>query len=403
MFKILTNYNFKNLLFGRLLVNMGDSIYYIAAMWLVYQLGDSVTFTGIAGFLMLLPEIFSFLVGPLIEKMEYKKILIVSSLGQGILISIIPLVYFLGFINIPIVLIILFLVAILNMFIYPVENTIVPNIVKKESLVQANSMMSFSYQSMNLIFNSLTGILILSIGISSVFLVSSLSFFIAIYMYSKLHINFQNINKMGHDISMALYYKQLKEGFTFVLRHKIINKILFPILLINLIFSAVIVVFPEYASTIGGSEYYGVLLTLYSGGLIIGTIISDYLTRYIQLGYLFVLGFLISGIFWILFAYITEFSVFIGFTCLLIAAIPIGFANVFLNSYMQNILPQKMLVRVSTILESIYSVAMPLGSLLGGYLGSLLGTDIFLFVNGFIILGISLYWLIIPKLRTIKL
>ncbi len=33
------NRNFAWLFFGRLVTNMGDSIYYVAAMWLVYEMG----------------------------------------------------------------------------------------------------------------------------------------------------------------------------------------------------------------------------------------------------------------------------------------------------------------------------------------------------------------------------
>lgn len=62
------NQNFSLLFLGRLLTNIGDSLYYIAAMWLVYDLGGSAFYSGLAGFLTLFPELFSFLTGPILDR-----------------------------------------------------------------------------------------------------------------------------------------------------------------------------------------------------------------------------------------------------------------------------------------------------------------------------------------------
>ncbi|GAY74654.1 MFS general substrate transporter [Sporolactobacillus inulinus] len=44
------NRNFRLLFSARLITNIGDSVYFIAAMWLVYQLSGSSFFSGLAGF-----------------------------------------------------------------------------------------------------------------------------------------------------------------------------------------------------------------------------------------------------------------------------------------------------------------------------------------------------------------
>lgn len=57
---MLINSNLSHLLFGRLFVNMGDSLYYITIMWLIYDLTENTMFTAIAGALFMLPEVFAF-------------------------------------------------------------------------------------------------------------------------------------------------------------------------------------------------------------------------------------------------------------------------------------------------------------------------------------------------------
>ncbi|MGA9230563.1 MAG: MFS transporter, partial [Exiguobacterium oxidotolerans] len=66
MFELLKNRNFMFLLAGRLVTNIGDSLYYIAAMWLVHDIGQSAFYTGLAGFVILSPKALQFLAGPLV-------------------------------------------------------------------------------------------------------------------------------------------------------------------------------------------------------------------------------------------------------------------------------------------------------------------------------------------------
>lgn len=62
------NKNFLILFLGRMITNIGDSLYYVASMWLVYQLGGSSFYSGIAGFLILLPMGLQFLTGPFVDR-----------------------------------------------------------------------------------------------------------------------------------------------------------------------------------------------------------------------------------------------------------------------------------------------------------------------------------------------
>ena len=48
---ILKNRNFLLLFLGRIFTNIGDSLYYVAAMWLVYKLSGNPFYSGLAGFL----------------------------------------------------------------------------------------------------------------------------------------------------------------------------------------------------------------------------------------------------------------------------------------------------------------------------------------------------------------
>ncbi len=83
MHTLLRNRNFARLLAGRLLDNIGDSVYFVAAMWLVWELSGEEFFTGLAGFLVLEPSGLRFLFGPLVDRWDLRRILVRTQLVQG--------------------------------------------------------------------------------------------------------------------------------------------------------------------------------------------------------------------------------------------------------------------------------------------------------------------------------
>ncbi|GAF65154.1 putative MFS transporter [Bacillus sp. TS-2] len=54
---MLKNKNFIILWLGRIFTNLGDSIFYILSMWLVFEVTESPIYVGIAGVMFTLPSI----------------------------------------------------------------------------------------------------------------------------------------------------------------------------------------------------------------------------------------------------------------------------------------------------------------------------------------------------------
>ncbi|WP_262393256.1 hypothetical protein [Sporolactobacillus inulinus] len=102
---LVTNKNFIALFFGRLISNIGDSLYYIAAMWLAYELGGSAFYAGLAGFLTLLPECLFFFSRSDCGSIILEKMLVIPSILQGLLLMTIPTLYLFHLLTVTAVLI----------------------------------------------------------------------------------------------------------------------------------------------------------------------------------------------------------------------------------------------------------------------------------------------------------
>lgn len=396
MLKLLSrNKDFGFLLSGRLATNIGDSLYSIAALWLVHELGGSSLQTGLAYGLTTLPSVFSFLFGPLIDRVPKRNMIIGCQVLQAILISIIPLAHYFGFLSIWVVMTVIPLASLLGLLAYYAENAIVPELVGKDDLVKANSALSVTYQGTDLAFNALAGILIAIAGAVSVIFFDVLTFIIAIILFSRIKFP----AKASKSEEPSNYLNEIRDGFKFATK-----SVLLPIILggafINVAFGAALGVFPGFAALRGGPEVYGLLMTGLSGGVLIGSLLSNRLSK-VPVGNALIFGYVLIGILWIFFVYAPSPTL----TVILLAAacIPLGATNVMIVSLLQKLPPENMVGRLFAIAGSVNTVGMPLGAVLGGWLATVWGEKTILGITGATFLVLAFAWWLTPRLRTLPI
>lgn len=183
---LLSNTNFRRLFLGRLVTNAGDSLYFIAAMWLVYSLTGSEFYSGLAGFLTLAPSAFQAFAGPLVDRWPLRRILVGTQLVEGALVLVIPAAYYTGHLTVWVILAVMPTLTLLNQLVYPAQSAALPRIVEKEELVAANSAFSISYQGVDMLFNALGGVLLAFVGAVTLFVVDSVTFVAAALLFVTL-------------------------------------------------------------------------------------------------------------------------------------------------------------------------------------------------------------------------
>ncbi|MFB9807612.1 MFS transporter [Haladaptatus pallidirubidus] len=133
MHKLLRNTAFRRLLFGRLVTNAGDSLYAVAAMWLVYELTGSSTYTGLAGALTMAPQLAQMLIGPLVDHWPFRRLLIAVQLVQATVVLVIPVAWLFGIRSVTLVLVVVPILSLLNQFVYPAQSAALPELSHKRN------------------------------------------------------------------------------------------------------------------------------------------------------------------------------------------------------------------------------------------------------------------------------
>jgi len=414
------NTAFVRLFLGRVITNVGDSLYTIAAMWLVYALTGSTFYTGVAGFLTRVPAALQFLAGPLVDRWRLRRVIVGTQLAQGVLVLAVPVAAYFGYLSVWVVLVVVPVMAAIAQLGYPAHTAAVPRLVEDDRLVSANSAMSFAMQSVNLGANAAGGILVATIGAVTLYTVDAATFAVAAVLFATITFATSGADTpeptptptaapdggepdddtgevAEPDEAVEGYVAELRAGIDYI-RGSLLAAMVAGTLVVNFVFGISTAVLPAYADGLGGAETYGLLLAAISGGNLLGSVAASLVQRY-PFGRVLIGAGLLSAVTW-------AGALLVGWvpaTAALFVAtfVPIGATNVALSAAVQSAVDEELLGRVSSVLSSASTAALPVASLVGGVMGSVLGPRTTLWVSGGGFLLLAGYILVRPALRNL--
>lgn len=454
---VLRNRDFRSLVLGRLVTNAGDSLYSVAAMWLVWELTRSPGTTAVAGFLTRLPSVLQLFAGPLVDRWSLRRVLVWTQLVQAVLVLTVPLAWYLDGLTVEVVLVVMPLLSLCNQLVYPAQAALVPRLVEKAELVSANSALALAYQSADLVFNAVAGALVAAVGAVALYLVDSVTFAVAALLFLSIRIPDDEQCRAGEatahdpvapvvadgggsegnesgtgeeadvddgkeiddgdgstagadDPFLRDYLDDLWEGVGYVR-----GTIVFPLLLggvvANFALAATFPVLPAFSELVAGSgggvggdlvgdlpsaTIYGALLGAFAAGSLLGSLLASGLSGQ-PYGRLAIVGFLTSGACW--FGALLAPGVLATVALFGLAAVPIGVTNVVASAMIQSLVPESLLGRVSSVAMSLSVVLTPLGALAGGALAEAVSVEAALALGGAGLLFIAVYTVALPSLR----
>ncbi|MFE9077828.1 MFS transporter [Bacillus mobilis] len=392
---LLKNQNFLLLFLGRIFTNIGDSLYYVAAMWLVYELSGNPFYSGLAGFLTLLPSALQFLTGPFVDRWSIKNTLVITQVLQCVLILIIPITHYFDLLTVQLLLIIMPIVAFIEQFAYPAQSKALPLLLNKTQLLKGNSLFSFAYQGIDLICTTLSGILVALLGAITLYVIDSFTFAITALLFFSLKMPTQA--EANTSLSTKQYFTDLKEGFSIVFR-SLMGVFLIGSVVANFSIGMTMAILPSFADSLGGVKSYGSFLAAISAGSLIGALFSSWVGKR-NVGRVSIIGFATGAIFWFL-STIVQFQ-WLSILLFGLAWIPIGATNILFATISQIVIPNQYIGRINSVMRSMGTIAMPFGSLIGGYSANVFSSQLIFALASIGILFISLVWLLHPKLRSL--
>ena len=392
------NWNFRRLLVGRFVTNAGDSLYTVAGTWLVYDLTGSSFYTGLASALLLLPPALQFVSGPLVDRWPLVRTLVWTQLVQAGLVLSIPIAAAFDHLSVGLVLVVIPILSFLNQFVYPAQNAALPRIVAESQLTRANSAFSFANRGTDMVFDALGGVLIAVTGAVSLFVLDSVTFVVATLSFVGVRVpEPAETDDRATEIDVSGYLSDLREGVRW-LRGTVFAEMMLATAVTNFGTGVMLAVLPGFAAVRGGSILYGALLGAIGAGGLVGALVASRLTH-IGYGTIRIVGLGVGFVLWVAAVYSPWPA--LSVVLFAITGIPIGITNVMGQTLVQTVAPEDLLGRVTSVDASVSTLTVPIGSFLGGIVGSRIGVVTTMAVAAFGFAFVSLYFAIRPRLRSL--
>ena len=273
--KVLQNQSLSRLLLGRILTNVADSFINILIIWYFNEQYHSPVLLSVVFAVTSGIDALSFLLGPLVDHMKERRLLITSSLFQ-VIISAGLLGVVLAKNQLPnhwlasILVVGLALIYLFSSIIYPLETKILPKIVDKSQLVSANSLFQLAYKVLDISFNALATLFVAWFSLSVNFLLIFFIFFLATVIYRYFKIKADTITNIQSIATYHDYFQELLSGVRVLRKAPQVYQLFLPLALVNFFYAISLVALPMFSKLYISSSSIGygiVLMTSSLGGI----------------------------------------------------------------------------------------------------------------------------------------
>lgn len=381
-FKLLKQKDFLLLMLGKLVSLIGTQMQSFALSLYVLKItGSAAKFASVLA-ITLLPEI---ILGPIAgvfaDWFDRKKIIVYLDILSGIATGVFAIIYKInGGLSLTHVYILVVIMSIISLLFNPAISTVIPTLVKKDELVDANGVNSFIMNFGSLAAPALAGILLGSYGLLVILIVNSISFILS--ALSEIFINIPKTNSKPEKINIKSFWQDFSQGITFIKNEKLMLNIIILGLIINFVFNPLFTIGLPYICKRMiqiTDKQYGLLESISVVAMIIAPFIISIVSKKIKLGKLLFLNIFITSILIAIMAGISSSSYlnlfnsklvpFISMTCIVFTiSLIILIVNIAIGTVLQQKVPLNMMGRVGSVMGTVCMAAIPLGQMIFGFL-----------------------------------
>lgn len=371
--------NFRNYLLGAFLSEVGNQMQVVAVAWQVYEITRNPASLGLIGLFNFLPIILFSLIGGLVaDKVDRRKLLIISQLCQLILSISLFIMTITHLINPWMIYLILVFVATAQSFSIPARQSVMPYLVPRSLFMNAVSLNVLQFQSATMIGPAIAGFLIGGVGVAAVYFLNSLSFLFFIGALLTLNVSLQKHDADEVEFSLA----SIMEGIRYVLK----TPILYNTMILDFsatFFGTATILMPVFAQDVlhVGPKGLGLLYSAPAiGGVLAGVLVAALHKKIEHQGKTIIYGLTVYGIATIGFGLSKNFLLSICFLVLVGAGDMIS--TIIRNTIRQIITPDHLRGRMSSVMRIFFQGGPQLGDMEAGFLAKLIGGPASVVIGG---------------------
>ncbi|ERI92523.1 transporter, major facilitator family protein [Clostridiales bacterium oral taxon 876 str. F0540] len=379
---ILKQKNFSILMLGKITSYIGTEMQNFALSLYVFKITGSATkFASVLAITLIPKLILGPIAGVFVDWLDRKKILVYLDILAALVVG----AYAAGFaitggLSLASIYVLVVLLSLISLLFQPAIGAVIPSIVEKDKLVDANGINSLLISIGTFVSPVLAGVLFGLYGLFVMLIIDSISFIVS--AICEFVITIPKVNKAPSEISFKSFFNDFSEGLKFVKSKKLILNILFLALFLNFaadpVFSVGLVYIAKKILFLSDFQY-GTIQSGFVVAMMIALFFCSGIIKKFETGKLIFLCFIVNSFVFALLAvvpapfYIKLFnSNTVPYISIIVVTFMIGLiitmANITLNTVFQKEIPLDMLGRAGTLMSTVSMGAMPLGTMLFGFL-----------------------------------
>jgi predicted MFS family arabinose efflux permease len=392
VFKAFHYRDFRLMWIGACMSSIGTWMQIVAQGWLIYRLSHSAFLLALDQFLAGIPIfLFSLIGGVVADRTERRKILLVSQYIQMASAATLTILVALGLTHVWPILCLSFVSGLAQAFGGPAYQALIPTLVDREDMPNAIALNSIQFNLAVTVGPALAGITLARLGEKWCFGLNALSFLAPVISLSIISARYLP-EKSGESM-----YKSLKQGIHFIWHQGAMVALIILAFSMTFLSMPMRTYIPVFVKDIfhRGPETYGNLLSLMGVGSIFGSL------GVASLGNISKKGRFALSLLLLLGAGIAGFSLSkflpVSYAMLLLvgASMMAVFATV--TSLVQLNVTNEMRGRVMSVYNFAFRGGMPFGNLVSGWLVPVFTAPVVLGVNGFLLILVAVYFLLMQR------
>jgi MFS family permease len=361
---LLSNARFLRLWIGQGASFIGDAVSMVALVVLVVQVTGSASAVGGALVARLLPTIASPLAGVIADRVDRRIVLVASDLARAVLV--------LGLVfarDLATIYVLVFLMGLARTVFNPTVRAAFPSVVGGGDLTRANALISGTFSTSIMVGPALGGLLVASIGVDAAFLADAVTYLVSAILLSTVPLP----RPRRESEEEAGFVRELRSGFGYLLGTRVPLAIVVGAFLTILTINATVPaeVFLAKETFGAGDVGYGLLVSLWGGGMVLGSAMMAVLGNRINLVLLYFLSIFVGASALVGTGLAPAFILALG--ALTVEGAATGIDNVATDTILQKRVPEAFLGRVFSIRFLAYSAGEALAYPLGGLLVDTVG------------------------------
>jgi MFS family permease len=357
------NVRFMQLWAGQAISFVGDAVSMVALVILVVQLTGSASAVGGALVAFLLPTLASPLFGVLADRFDRRVVLVVSDLVRATLVLGLVFVR-----DLVLIYALIFLMGFARTLFNPTIRAAFPSVVGEGYLARANSLIGGTFSASVTIGPTLGGLLVAAVGVSGAFLLDAATYLISAGLLSRIPL--PRPQREGEEVSVL---REMRSGFSYLAGARVPLAVMIGVFLTVLAtdLATPAEVFLAKDTFGAGDVGYGLLVSVWGGGMVLGSALMAVLGDRLRLLPIYFLGIIV----WALALAGTGLSptFVLALGMLAIAGAANGLDNVVTDTILQRQVPDAFLGRVFSVKYLGYGAGEALAYPAGGVLVDTLG------------------------------